>query len=141
MNYSTKLYESKVMIDGEEMKLTEEVSDILPGITKMFYDTYLKMLGEFGDIMPPDYNYFEMGVFVILTFILCITLLNLVIALMSSAYEEFKEQKVSKEQRELNKIILETEVKMMSQRKRSVYTYLIWMEYQEDNMEKKSETP
>ena len=49
------------------------------------------MLGEFGDIGPSDYNYFEMGVFVILTFILCITLLNLVIALMSSAYEEFKE--------------------------------------------------
>jgi len=64
---------------------------------EVFYETYLKMLGEFGDIGPGDYNYFQMVVFILLTFVLCITLLNLVIAIMSSAYEEFKEQKVSKE--------------------------------------------
>ena len=55
------------------------------------------MLGEFGDIGPGDYNYFEMVVFILLIFVLCITLLNLVIPIMSRAYEEFKEQKTSKE--------------------------------------------
>jgi len=69
------------------------------------------MLGEFGDIND---SVFDKIVFMLLTFILCITLLNLVIALMSSAYEEFKEQRISKEQKELNKIILLAEVKLSS---------------------------
>jgi len=73
------------------------------------------MLGDFGEM--DSLSYFDEIVFVGLTFILCVTLLNLVVALMSSAYEEFKEQKVSKEQRELNLIILKTEVEIVSTRK------------------------
>jgi len=54
------------------------------------------MLGEFGLDSRP-LTYFDEIIFIGLTFILCVTLLNLVVALMSSAYEEFKELKESKE--------------------------------------------
>lgn len=54
------------------------------------------MLGEFGlenvfELENESYNYFDQIAFIILTFIMCVTLLNLVVALMSSAYEEYKE--------------------------------------------------
>lgn len=48
---------------------------------------------------------------------------------MSSAYEEFKELKDSKEQRALNIIILKAEVEIVATRNESSYDYLIWMEY------------
>jgi hypothetical protein len=70
---------------------------------------------------------------------MCVTLLNLVVALMSSAYEEYKEVAVYQQQKELNEVILSVEIKMSSQRKHQKYEYLVWMEYLEDNLEKKSE--
>ena len=54
------------------------------------------MLGEFGleDVFGMEgeaFNYFDQFAFIFLTFIMCVTLLNLVVALMSSAYEEYKQ--------------------------------------------------
>ncbi len=77
---------------------TEKTSfyDIVDEIWQSIYDVYLKMLGEFGlenvfGLDNESYNYFDQIAFIILTFIMCVTLLNLVVALMSSAYEEYKE--------------------------------------------------
>jgi hypothetical protein len=95
MNYSREIYlEAEKLMDGEleGFKLIytpmEETIDIWANL----FDTYLKMLGEFG-LDSRQMSYFDEIIFIGLTFILCVTLLNLVVALMSSAYEEFKELK------------------------------------------------
>ena len=61
-----------------------------------------------------------------MTFILCVTLLNLVVALMSSAYEDFKDSRAAKELKELNKIILQTEIRVIDDNKFE-YKYLVWV--------------
>ena len=58
MTYNTSLYKSKIRDGENELKLASKFADFYPEFTLMFYDTYLKMLGEFGDIGPDDYNYF-----------------------------------------------------------------------------------
>ena len=90
LTYSQELYKD---IPKENLG----ISDIFDEIWKNIYDVYLKMLGEFGleGVFElgddASFNYFDQIAFVVLTFIMCVTLLNLVVAFMSSAYEEFKE--------------------------------------------------
>ena len=90
LTYSQDLYKK---IPKEDLG----ISEIFDEIWKNIYDVYLKMLGEFGleGVFElgddASFNYFDQIAFVVLTFIMCVTLLNLVVALMSSAYEEFKE--------------------------------------------------
>ena len=45
---------------------------------------------------------------------------------MSSAYEEFKVSRATKELKELNKIILQTEIRVLDDNKFD-YKYLVWV--------------
>ena len=95
MNYSQEIYlegEKMLVDEWPEYKLIYTAKEEIIDVWANLFDTYLKMLGEFGLDSRPM-SYFDVIIFIGLTFILCVTLLNLVVALMSSAYEEFKELK------------------------------------------------
>ena len=95
------------------------------------FKSYLLTLGEFDTEMIST---FEKQVFIFATFFATVVMLNLVIALMSDAYEEVMNEVDERDAYETNQMIIEAEIMHFSKRDSGKPGYLYYVDYAMDKI-------
>lgn len=99
------------------------------------------MFGDFGDFNTEEFDSFDWILFVIMTFIMPLVLMNLLIAILSESYENSKGQIKKRQAATLNDIISELEIYYIKTQKKTEPSYLVFAEYESKAMKEEEKEP